>query len=41
MDPDPHKSEKQDPDSHKSEEVEALEGNFRALEGPNLGKREW
>jgi hypothetical protein len=40
MDPDPHQSEKQDPDPHQSEKVEALEGHFGALEGPNLGKRE-
>ncbi len=33
--PDPHQSEKQDPDSHQSEKVEALEGHFGALEGPN------
>jgi hypothetical protein len=42
LDPGPHQSEKQDqdPDSHQSENVEALEGHFRALEGPNLGKSE-
>jgi hypothetical protein len=32
-------SEKQDPDQHQSENVEALEGHFKALEGPNLEKR--
>ncbi len=41
LDPDPHRSEKQDPDPHQSEKVEALEGHFEALEGPNLGKSEW
>jgi hypothetical protein len=40
LDPDLHKSEKQDPDPHQSEKLEALEGHFGALEGPNLGKRE-
>jgi hypothetical protein len=29
-----------DPDPHQSEKVEALEGNFGALEDPILGKRE-
>jgi hypothetical protein len=43
LDPDPHQhqSEKQDPDLHQSENVEALEGHFEALEGPNLEKIEW
>ncbi len=41
LDPDPHRSEKQDPDPHQSEKVEALEGHFGALEGPNLEKGEW
>jgi hypothetical protein len=36
LDPDPHQSEKQDPDPHQSEKLEALEGHFGALEGPNL-----
>jgi hypothetical protein len=35
---DPHQSGKLDPDPHQSEKVEALEGHFKALEGPNLGK---
>ncbi len=30
-----------DPDPHQSEKVEAYEGHFGALEGPNLGKSEW
>jgi hypothetical protein len=34
--PDPRQNEKQDLDSHQSEKVEALEGHFGALEGPNL-----
>jgi hypothetical protein len=34
-DPDPHQSEKQFPDTHQSEKVEALEGNFGAVEGPD------
>ena len=38
---DPHQKEKQDPDSHQSEKVEALEGHFRALDGPNLVNSEW
>jgi hypothetical protein len=38
LDPDPHQSKKQDPDLHQSEKVEALEGHFGALEGPNLEK---
>jgi hypothetical protein len=41
QDPDPHQIDKQDPDPHRSEKVEALEGNFGALKGPNLGKSEW
>ncbi len=46
-DSDPHhfgkldQSEKQDQGPHQSEKVGALEGHFGALEGPNLGKREW
>jgi hypothetical protein len=35
------KSEKQDPDPHQSEKVEALDGHFEALEGPNLEESEW
>jgi hypothetical protein len=37
------KSEQQDPDPDRqeSEKVEALEGHFGALEGPNLEKKEW
>jgi hypothetical protein len=35
-DPDPHESGKLDPDRHLSEKVEALEGHFGAMEGPNL-----
>ncbi len=38
-DPDTYQSEKQDPDPHQSEKVEALEGHFGPLEGPNLS--EW
>ncbi len=40
---DPHHSEKQDldPDPHQSEKLEALEGHFGALKGPNLEKSEW
>jgi hypothetical protein len=34
----PHQSGKLDPDPHQSKKVEALEGHFKALEGPNLGK---
>jgi hypothetical protein len=43
LDLDPHRSEKQDPDPDRqqSEKVEALEGHFGALEGPNLEKKEW
>jgi hypothetical protein len=44
LDPDldPHQSGKQDPDQTESgETVEALEGHFGTLEGPNLGKSEW
>jgi hypothetical protein len=37
---DPHYCEKQDPDPHQSEKVEALEGYFGELEGPNLDKSE-
>jgi hypothetical protein len=39
-DPDAHQSGKPDPDPdpHQSEKVEALEGHFGALEGPNLEK---
>ncbi len=41
-DPDPHRSEKkQDPDPHQSKNVEALDGHYRALGGPTVGKREW
>jgi|LakMenE01Jun11ns_1017448.scaffolds.fasta_scaffold8641148_1 hypothetical protein len=40
-DPDPHHFGKLDPDSHKTEKVEALVGNFEALEGPILEKSEW
>jgi hypothetical protein len=38
LDPDPHSHQngKQDPDPHQSEKVEVLEGQFRALEVPNL-----
>jgi hypothetical protein len=36
---DPHQSERQDPDPHQSDKVEALEGHFGALEGPNLEKK--
>ncbi len=39
LDPDPQQIGKQDPDSHQSEKVEALKGHFKALEGPNLGKK--
>jgi hypothetical protein len=38
LDPDPHQSEKQHPDPHQREKVEALDGQFGALEGPNLEK---
>jgi hypothetical protein len=38
---DHHHFGKLDPDPHQSEEVEALEGHFEALNGPNLGKSEW
>jgi hypothetical protein len=40
LDPDRHKSEKQDPDPdpHQSEKVEVLEGHFGTLKGPNLEK---
>jgi hypothetical protein len=43
LDPDPHQSGKldSDPDPHHSKKVEVLEGNFGALEGPNLEKSEW
>ncbi len=34
-DPHPHQSEKQFPDTHQSEKVEALEGNFGTVEGPD------
>jgi|688.fasta_scaffold793032_1 hypothetical protein len=40
QDPDRHQNEKQDLHPHHSEKVEA-EGNFGAMEGPNLGKSEW
>jgi hypothetical protein len=40
-DPDPHQKEKQEPDPHQSEKMEAREGHFGALEGPNLEKSEW
>jgi hypothetical protein len=36
LDPDPHQSGKLDQVPHQSEK-----GHFGALEGPNLGKREW
>jgi hypothetical protein len=38
LDPDPHSHQngKQDPDPHQSESVDVLEGQFRALEVPNL-----
>ncbi len=39
--PDPHQSGKLDSDPHQSEKVEALDGNFGAMEGPNLEKIEW
>jgi hypothetical protein len=47
VDPDPHGSldpyhfEKLDPDpsSHQSGKMEALEGHFGELDGPNLGKK--
>ncbi len=38
LDPNPHQSEKQVPDPHQSEKVNAIEGHFGALEGPNLEK---
>jgi hypothetical protein len=38
VDPDPHHFGKLDPDPHQSEKLEALEGHFGALEGPNLQK---
>ncbi len=40
LDPDPHQSGKLDPDldPQQSEKVQASEGLFEALEGPNLGK---
>jgi hypothetical protein len=43
LDPDPHHSEKQDPDEdpHLNKMMEALEGYFGALEGPNLEKSDW
>jgi hypothetical protein len=41
LDPDPHRSEKQDPDPHQSEKVEALEGHFGSMKGPNLGKSDF
>jgi hypothetical protein len=43
LDPDPHQRGKLDlnTDSHQSEKVEAVEGHFGALEGPNLEKSEW
>ncbi len=34
-DADPHQNEKLDPDPHQREKVEALEGHYGALEGPN------
>ncbi len=37
-DPDPHQIEKKDLDPLKSEKVEALDGQFGSLEGPNLEK---
>jgi hypothetical protein len=40
LDPYPYQSEKHDPDPQQSKEVEALEGHFRAMEGPNLGNSE-
>jgi hypothetical protein len=42
LDPDPHQTGKLDPDidPHRSEKVEALEGHFGALQGPNLEKCE-
>jgi hypothetical protein len=36
LDQDPHQTGKLDPD--QSKKVKALEGNFEALEGPNLKK---
>ncbi len=43
LDPDPHQMGMLDldSDSHQSEKVEALEGHFRALDGPNLVNSEW
>ncbi len=41
LDQDPHQNGRLDPDPHRSEKVEALQGHFGALEGPNLGKSEW
>jgi hypothetical protein len=43
QDSDPHQNVKQDPNPnpHQSEKVEAFEGHFGALEGPNLGRSEW
>ncbi len=38
---DPHQGEKYNPDPHQSDKVEALEGHFGALEGPNLQKNQW
>jgi hypothetical protein len=40
-DPNPHNFGKLDPVPHQSEKVEALEGHFGALEGPNPGESEW
>jgi hypothetical protein len=34
--PDPDQSEKQAPDPHQSDKIDALEGQFGTLEGPNL-----
>ncbi len=39
LDPDTYQREKQNSDPHQSQKVEALEGRFGALEGPNLS--EW
>ncbi len=39
LNPDPHQSVRKDPDPHKSDKVEALEGHFGAMEGPNLEKK--
>ncbi len=40
MNPDPNHFGKLDPDPHQIEKVEALEGHFGGLEGPNQGKSE-